>query len=163
MLPFSSNVIVLTQMFTFQFSNARFFYRICSIFLMHSHGPWRTTRCWNRKVYIRNGAHCANRLLGASYANNNMECFARSIVYTLFSYLKYIPASGTSILFHCTKSRQNSVTHWFKARRYAHSYRRLGNFQMLSNKWRPIIADAVNHVSKDWLLKSVYTLCKWCK
>ena len=63
-------------------------------------------------------------------------------------------------LSNVQKASKTARNHGLKStRRYAHRYRRFGNLRIMLNKWRPIIADAVDHVLKALLLKSVYTRC----
>ena len=88
------------------------------------------------------------------------KCDAAFVHYSLF---KSYSLSGLKVsngahqyLSNVQKASKTEWNHCLKTtRRYAHRYRRFGNFRMMLNKWRTIVADAVDHVSKASLLKSV--------
>ena len=99
---------------------------------------------------------------------SKMWCFCSLFIIHYLNQIHYLVRKVSSgahqYLSNVQKANKTASNHGLKTTQlYAHRYHCFGNFQMIFNKWRPIIADAVDHVSKTWLLKSVYTLCKWCK
>ena len=91
-------------------------------------------------------------------------CFIIYGLTTTFTFKLRGLLTAHQYLSNVQKAAKTVWNHGLKTtRRYAHCCRHFGNFQMMSNKWQLIIADAVNHVSKASLLESVHTLCKRCK